>query len=477
MSRAPLFLLIDQGGQSSRVSIRDMDGRERFRTARQVRTSTPAPGRVEQDAEQIFADLHACIREAVAAPGLDASKLVAAALAVQRGNVLCWERDTGRPLTPVLSWMDQRRPEHTLPGDIGDLVRGETGLRHSPYGGAAKLRWCLEHVREVAAALADDRLAFGPLGAWLVRGLVKEHPHQVDETLAQRTLLYSHRTRQWSPALLKAFGLPARPLPEPVISRHDFGPIEQAARPLPLRLLTGDQNLVPFIDPEPDPDCVYLNLGTGAFLLRPLPAGPCGFEPDPFQLTMLPTGDDEPRYALEGSVHAAGSELARLAVDSGIAAADLPFEEALSPDTETGIFVNTADGLGSPWWFRGRERQFIPAELPLAGRLAAVAENLVFLLRFNLERLEAKSGPAERIVVAGGLSRNERLCQRLADGLGRRVHRLHGGEATQIGMWRCLSGPKAPGPGYSEVAPGPVPGLEARYRRWRRHMPTVPESE
>jgi len=477
MSRSPLFLLIDQGGQSSRVSVRDMDGRERFHTAREVHTSMPAPGRVEQDPERMLTDLHGCIREALAAPGVDASSLVAAALAVQRGNVLCWERDTGYPLTPVLSWMDRRRPERALPEDIGERVRSETGLRHSVYGGAAKIRWCLEAVPEVAAALAEDRLAFGPLGTWLVRGLVARSPHRVDETLAQRTLLYSHRTRRWSPALLVAFGRPAVPLPTPVTSFNDFGPISQAGRALPLRLLTGDQNVVPCIESEPDPDCVHINLGTGAFVLRALPAVPCGFRPSPFQLTMLPTASaGQARYALEGSVHAAGSELTRLAADSGIAIADLPFDAALSRDTEAGMFMNTADGLGSPWWFRGRERRFIPAELTLAQRLAAVVENLVFLLRVNLELLEAKSGPSGYIVLTGGLSRNERLCQRLADGLGRRVRRLCGGEATQVGMWRCLSASKAPGPGYSELAPGPVPGLEARYRRWRRYMPSPPES-
>ncbi|MDT8449438.1 MAG: FGGY-family carbohydrate kinase, partial [Wenzhouxiangellaceae bacterium] len=183
------------------------------------------------------------------------------------------------------------------------------------------------------------------------------------------------------------------------------------------------------------------------------------------------------RYALEGSVHAAGAALQWLAAASGVARTALPIDEALSPDTEPALFVNTADGLGSPWWRRGDRREFLPAGGSLPQRLAAVVENMVFLLRVNLEQLEELRGPARRIVVAGGLSRNAALCQRLADGLQRRIHRLDGGEATIVGMWRRVSGSNAPGPGYLTLEPDPAPALERRYSQWRRQMPPVPPGQ
>ncbi|MDT8449439.1 MAG: FGGY family carbohydrate kinase, partial [Wenzhouxiangellaceae bacterium] len=318
MNDAPLFLLIDQGGQSTRVSVTDEEGGEIARARRAVCTETPGPGRAEQDGRSILADLRACIREALSASEVDTGNLVAAALAVQRGNVLCWDRETGSPLTPVLGWNDRRQPKRLPADDIGERVRAETGLRHTPWGGAAKLRWCLENVPAVADALKAERLAFGPLGGWLARELVAAHPHVVDDTLAQRTLLFSHHRLQWSPQLLEAFGLPPAPLPATVPSDHDFGPLDptlEFARPLPLRLMIGDQNVVPDIDaPDIDaPDSVYINLGTGAFVLRPLPAGACEGPAGPFQLTMRGRRDDirdtEARYALEGSVHAAGAAL------------------------------------------------------------------------------------------------------------------------------------------------------------------------
>lgn len=475
MNAAPLYLLIDQGGHSSRVLIMDADGNERFRTRRAVVTRDPQPGRAEQDGERILADLRNSIREAVSAPEIDASRIVAAALAVQRGNVLCWDRDSGKALTPVLSWRDRRQPKRRLPNHLDQRVRSETGLRHSPWGGAAKLRWCLETVPEVVEAQNRGRLAFGPLGAFVVRGLVDDHPHLVDETLAQRTLLFSRHARDWSPALLDAFGLPTGPLPAPVPSEHDFGRLADAGHPVPLRLSIGDQNVVPGIETESDPDCAYINLGTGAFILRPLPTGQPIHRPAPFQLSIINAAGRDLQYGLEGSIHGAGSALDWLGEHAEIAGSDPDLDEALASDVGPALFLNTVDGLGSPWWSHGMKPGFVPATgISARQRLAAVVESIVFMLRINLEQLALKRGPVKRVIVAGGLSCSESLCQRLADGLGRRVERLRGGEATSVGMWRRVSASNAPGPGYSIFEPVPAKDLENRYRDWRRHMPPVP---
>ena len=476
MSDTKLFLLIDQGGQSSRVQLVNAEGNERFATRRPVKTRAPQAGRVEQDGERILTDLRDAIREALNAPGINARALVAAGLAVQRGNVLCWDRDTGQALTPVLSWRDRRQPRHCPPEDVGERVRRETGLRHSAYGGAAKLRWCLESVPEVLRAMERGRLAFGPLGAFLLRGLVAEHPHLVDETLAQRTLLYSPATRDWSPALLEAFGLPLEPLPVAVPAEHEFGRLIDADHPLPLKLAIGDQNAVPAIEAEPGSDCAFINLGTGAFILRPLPPGDAPSHPEPFQLSIIGRTGQHLHYALEGSVHGAGSALKRLTAEHGIANVDQAIGKALGSEIRPGLFLNTVDGLGSPWWYAGGQPEFVPAAaLSDSQRVAAVVESIVFLLRVNLQLLVAKRGAVRCVRVAGGLSRSERLCQRLADGLRCRVERLRDGEATSLGVWRRLSGSHQPGPGYQTFEPETTPGLEERYRRWLAHMPDVPD--
>ena len=479
MSGEALFLLIDQGGQSSRILVTDAGGNQRFGARRPVVTRAPQADCAEQDGDRILSDLRDAISQALDASGIEARKIRAAGLAVQRGNVLCWDRETGKALTPVLSWRDRRRPRHRPPDDVAEQVRRETGLRYTPYGGADKLRWFLESMPAVARALDRGRLAFGPLGAFLVRGLVRGHPHCVDETLAQRTLLYSRHARAWSPALLEAFGLPIEPLPAPVPADHGFGRLADADHPLPLKLVIGDQNVVPAIDAAPDPDCVFINLGTGAFILRPLPPGDVPSQPDPFQLSIIGRSGrngKQTRYALEGSIHGAGSAVNWLRARDRIENIEPAFEDALNAERAPGLFLNTVDGLGSPWWCPGRPPEFVSANgLSNRQRLAAVIESIVFLLRVNLEQLATKRGPIRRVRVTGGLSRSERLCQCMADGLGCRVERLHSGEATSLGLWRRLSASRKPGPGYQTFDPEPAPGLENRYREWLRRMPAVPK--
>ena len=105
-----------------------------------------------------------------------------------------------------------------------------------------------------------------------------------------------------------------------------------------------------------------------------------------------------------------------------------------------------------------------------------MSDETLFLLRVNLDPLATKRGPVRRVRVTGGLSRSERLCQRMADGLGCRVERLRGGEGTVTGLWRRLSGSPATSPGEQAFEPEDVSGLEDRYREWLRRMPPMPES-
>ena len=57
-----------------------------------------------------------------------------------------------------------------------------------------------------------------------------------------------------------------------------------------------------------------------------------------------------------------------------------------------------------------------------------MSDETLFLLRVNLDLLATKRGSVRRVRVTGDLSRSERLCQRMADGLACRVERLRDGE-------------------------------------------------
>jgi glycerol kinase len=137
---------------------------------------------------------------------------------------------------------------------------------------------------------------------------------------------------------------------------------------------------------------------------------------------LIDSTDGQTRYTLEGTVNGAGSALAWARQRHHWDIPDTALSGILERYPEPPVFINTVGGLGSPWWRPGlralwldRQSEVVPDSGP---GLAAVLESIAFMLAENLWLLRAAGQTVERLIVAGGLSRIDGLCQRLAD-LGR----------------------------------------------------------
>ena len=184
----------------------------------------PRPGWVEQEPEELVASLHAVIARVFVALGARAGQIVSAGLATQRASMVCWDRHTGEALSPIISWQDRRAHEWLDQFSAQtQAVHQRTGLRLSSHYGAAKMRWCLDHLPAVAGARREGRLAMGPLASFLLFRLLEEKPLLADPANAARTLLWNLRALDWDPWLLALFGIPAETLPRGVPTRHAFG--------------------------------------------------------------------------------------------------------------------------------------------------------------------------------------------------------------------------------------------------------------
>ena len=460
-------LLLDIGGQGCRALAIDNEGAIRFEASRRVDTRENG-SLVEQDAQALANAVDAVANEGLKAMDDQSLPVAQAALAVQRGSIVCWDRMDGRPLSPVISWRDRRG----LPGiesksEQAGEIRKRCGLRFSPYGGASKIAWCLQELKEVQQAREQSRLVCGPLGSFLLARLLAERPARTDDTLAQRTLLWSRETCDWDDWLLEQFGVTVSVLPEVVPSRSTHGHLRRA-RQVPLELLMGDQNCVPFLNGRPDQDTLYINLGTGAFLLRPL------IEPvddERFQLTLLDR-DHECRWALEGSVHGAASAVAWLERTQDCSIRHERMEGLRDRIDQPPLFINSIDGLGSPWWCSGPEPAFVEEhdEGDVDARLLAVLESIAFLIATNVEAMNDSVTPPRRIVLSGGLSRSATLCGLIADILEIPVTRLESAEATALGLWCRLHDRALPGEHFQTVTGQHEKALMARYDRWRSHI-------
>lgn len=127
--------------------------------------------------------------------------------------MIAWDAASGAPLTPV--WSDARargQVDALAAADQGDRVASESGLRHSTYFFAPKLRWLLEHDRAVQTVARSGTLRFGTLDAWM--GVKLGAASVTDPSTASRTQLYGLAAGGWSPLLLNLFGVDPGWLPQ-----------------------------------------------------------------------------------------------------------------------------------------------------------------------------------------------------------------------------------------------------------------------
>lgn len=447
MSRT-CFLALDQGGHSSRALLYSSTG-ELLELA-QIPVEREADG--SHAPQAVLRSLEECAAAALGKLPPGASE-VRAGLVVQRSTVLCWDRFSGEPLSPALGWADHRGAGYmdALPESLKAEIRSRTGLPASSHYGASKLRWCLDHLPAVANAAADGRLACGPLGVFLAQQLLEPAPPRAEPTLANRTLLHAIAGTGWDSELLAAFGLPPQALPELVPSRYRWGRLRCDLRAV-LHLVGGDQQAVVHAFGPPDPDTAYVNLGTGAFVLRPraLSTAPEGL--------LLTPGLLPGEQLTEGTVNGAAA-----ALDWAQCA-----PPAAPPSEPPPLFLNAVGGLGAPFWRTDITSRFLAEPRDALSRSWAVIESILFLVCLITERMAAQR-PLRQVVVTGGLARTPCLGERLAALLGVPVICADEHEATARGVATLLGAKPSPLLG-SQHTPQPDPVLSERFRAWRREL-------
>lgn len=467
-SQSALFLALDQGGHASRAIVFDEGGEKLAEASLPIDTRVDGE-RVTLDPEQLLATLRGAAEVVCRELGEARHRLRAAGLATQRSNIACWERESGKPLAPVLSWQDRRAPQYLAGLDEGDVHR-RTGLFPNPHYGASKLAWCLENLPEVAEAAARGSLIFGSMASFLASRLGGQ-PAAADPANASRTLLWNLHSRNWDEQLCAHFGINPGLLPPAVPSRHDYGTLDILDLSIPLTVVTGDLSAAAFVHGRPQTRQAYVTVGTGAFIQRLTQQLPDG---NPRLLNGMVWDDgQEAWYSLEGTVNGAGSALSwlmdRHQVDEEYVQEHLPnwcVTEQAPP-----LFLNGVSGLGSPFWHAGFESRFIGGG-GLAAQAVAVLESIVFLLLENLRSMDQVMPAPASLVVGGGLSQLDGFCQRLADLSGLTTRRSGETEGTAKGLAYLLAGlPEhwrvESGDGFR---PQPNHALLERYRGWQAQM-------
>jgi len=466
-------LAIDQGGHSTRGMVFDGCGQVIEQARCSVSVSQPQAGWVEQDPVALVASVETVITELEQKLGTASANIVAAGLATQRSNIVCWNKTTQQALSPAISWQDRRAHKWLESFHVhNEKIHQATGLLITAHYGASKLRWCLDNLSEVQDAMQNNELAWGPLASYLGNQLTLEHNNLVDPANASRTLLWDLKTKDWSDELLQLFGVPRSPLPRCVPTKYHFGHLNFNARKIPLRLMTGDQSAAIYAYGRPTPEYIYINLGTGAFIQQST-GDDVVYAPKLLSGIVYHDGKQS-NYVLECTVNGAGSALTEIENKLGVACdyAEHEFSAWLDEVRHPPLFLNGVAGLGAPFWVPDFESRFIGTGNNKE-KIVAVAESIIFLITVNIEEMSKITTQPSNIIATGGLASSDGLCQRLADLSGLSVCRPKVCEATARGTayltlgeplgWdrngiNCSFQPKSNKP------------LHARYLQWHSAM-------
>ena len=438
----PVILAVDQGSSSSRCVVLDSELTPVAIASRPLASAFPAPGRVEHDAGEIVRTVVGAIGDALAQAGADWSDVAGIGLAAQTETFVVWDRRTGHPVYPAISWRDARgsRMCEQLRADGHETdVRSRTGLPLQPAFSASKLRWLLDELPGVRQAATSGALAFGDVNCWLVWQLSGGAVHVTEPSMAARTMLFDLGAGAWDPAMLDLFGIPAQMLPEVVpsagqLASTDAGACGGRAR---ISASVGDQQAALFGQRCWQPGMAKLTLGTGAFLWCHAGGSPPAVPPAGVVSTCAWQLGSDRAYALEGFVPNAGGVttwLRRLGV----------LDPRAWPQIRAGALTKT-DG---PWCVPALFGLGTPAWTPLAhaeiGGLTAnstgqdVAEAaLIGVVHQVVDAIEAVrhglAGPLGLVRVDGGLASNDSVLQAIADLSGLALERPAATEITALG--------------------------------------------
>lgn len=474
LSNNQLFLAIDQGGHATRAIAFNGRGELVANASQNIAVQHPQIDFVEHDPVEMLQSIQLALAALLECLGDRAAEIVAAGMATQRSNIVCWDKHSGEALGPIISWQDRRN--HAWLQQFkprAEEIHKTTGLFLSPHYGASKLRWCLEHSPEIQQAHEECRLCMGPMASYFIFRLTRERNFFTDVVNASRTQLWSLHTNDWDPALLKLFDIPLHALPLCQPTSCHFGMIQLGEYDIPLKLVTGDQSAAMFAYGHVQSDTAYVNTGTGAFISRP--SGPLKIYARRLLTSVIEQSEQDTQYVLEGTVNGAGSALSWLAQEHGVGVNDIEANLAtwLEENKRPPLFFNGISGLAAPFWIADFPSRFDRSDCSDADKAVAVIESIVFLLCTNIDEMRKLSTPPEQIQITGGLAIQDGLCQRLADLSRLPIYRPAECEATARGVAYLLaeapeSWPEA-GPGIW-FKPANNPELAARYQKWTQSM-------
>ena len=467
------ILAIDAGTTTIRAMVVDADLDVLGRAFVRAELNHPSPGRVEQDVGRLWDSTQRVIDEAIAAAGLHRADVGALGISAQRSNVIVWDRTTGAPLAPLVSWQDMRGAARAAElVALGHLVSHQTA--------AVKLEAVLDSIAYGRDRFNAGSLLWGNVDTYLAWRLSGGAIYAMDHGQACATGYYDYFAGVWNAVLIEHQRLDPRRFPTLTDSAvaHGLTAAAFGAR-CPIAALVADQQAALIAQGGLREGLGKITYGTSA-TLDVNTGAEMKLAPGTYPMVIWARGGAR-EFCIEGMVNTAGAMLDWACAELGLAAnaAELSALAGSVADAGGVYALPALQGLGTPYGDPARHASLggLTRATTRAHVARAIVDGIALRVREARDALRGADLSLAPVVRAdGGASRSDVLMQVQADVLGVPIERLAIPEASALGAAICA----LLAIGSTDVASiaRPIdrtfePHLavderEVRYDRWRR---------
>ena len=460
MDQLTSAIALDLGTTSIKAALMDKKGNLQHIVSRPAPVIDNQQGRYESNALQYIEIAGKVIEECAART----SSKPPLGLCSQRSSFLIWNKASGKPATPLISWQDDRGASccHRLQADAG-TIHELTGLRLTPYYFAPKLSILLKDHPTWRDKLIRQEWLAGTLDTFLIWRWTHGQHFVTDASMAARTLLMDVHKRQWSDTLCHLFDIPVTVLPaiRPSIGLNlplDIG--------LTLQASIGDQSAALTGCLAGNHTEALVNLGTGGFVIRPIKMAQSASE-GYLQTLVYQDKNQSIQFAIEGTLNSIAAALA-----------PYPVQNCCSEDLATNTIFCLAEpsGLGAPYFRNDWGIYFSQSTAYLTPQqiTALMLEAIIFRVARILEDFHMLS-PLTRAYLSGGLSQLPCLQQGIAQCVTFPVFQLQQKETSLQGaaMLACELKTKFHREAQQITISRTNTGLLEKYQCWKKWLDTL----
>lgn len=442
------LLAHDTGTGGDKAVLTDLRGRILHTHYQPYPVHYPRPDWAEQDPDELWRTVASTTRQLIQASGIDPDEILGVGISAQMFNLLPVDQN-GRPLTPMLSWLDvrsTRQADRILSGDLPRLLFEHTGNIPTAKDIIPKILWLQEErpdLWERTALLLDCKEYI--LLQLTGRAVTDYHGASV-------YFLFDPHRKTWSAEACTALGIPIDRLPPAFPCTQVIGEVtDDAARQTglpagtPVVACAGDVAVAQSGSGANAAGRAHLCVGTATWV----GVSSRTFVNDPVKPFWALNHIDPDKWILAGEMETGGGALmwfrdafcqaeAAQAEAQGISTYQLisQMADSVAPGADDLIFAPWLSGERAPVLDHYARGAFVGLGLShtKAHLARAVMEGVAFHLRWIIEAMEALGlsiGPLQAI---GGGCTSAVWTQIISDITGRPLRVLkHAQEAGAIG--------------------------------------------